>query len=282
MIFVSSLAFKNLSLTEACSICFNNNFNLEFTSSMDYSSDLDRIYQEFPLPKMTHNYFPPPKHPFVLNLASYDITIIQKSINHCKLNLLTAKKFNSPFYAAHAGFMVDPNPEDLGAQFDNLENLDVKGSMDLFIRSLIEIIEFAEFHNIDFLIENNVLIKSNYLYGISPLHCCSSAQIKYVFNKLNSPNFGLLLDTAHLKVSCNTLGLDLEDEFHSIRPFIKAIHHSDNDGFIDSNSKISKDYWFLKHLDSFNNCHHVLEISNLDVQDIKGTIQLFSEYGINS
>ena len=59
-----------------------------------------------------------------------------------------------------------------------------------------------------------------------------------------------------------------------IKGKIKAIHHSDNDGLIDSNDKITNNYWFLKYLRDFKNIPQVLEVKNLDNHEIDQQLKI--------
>ena len=54
-----------------------------------------------------HNYFPPPKKPFVLNLASMDEAIAQKTIDHIMYAIDVCKELNCKYYSFHAGFLCD-------------------------------------------------------------------------------------------------------------------------------------------------------------------------------
>ena len=100
-----------------------------------------------------------------------------------------------------------------------------------------------------------------------------------MFNKIKHEKFGLLLDTAHLKVSCKTLKLNLLDEFKKISPFIKAFHHSDNDGTIDNNLKLTNEYWFLDYFKDYQNYIHVLEVKSLNISEIENQIQFIKKHG---
>lgn len=277
-IYVSSLAFIGQSIEDILRISKENNLNLEFSSGMPYRDDMELIYTEAELTRMAHNYFPAPKEPYVLNLASSNPEIRAKSIQHCKNGLSLSKKSNSPFFAAHAGFCIDPDPNELGRKIEIKESYDKNTHKQIFLDSVLEILEFADEIGMDFLIENNVLAPFNY-DGANPLLCCDFAEIDWLFKEIKNPRLGLLLDTAHLKVSCQTLQLDLLQEFEKISPLVKAFHHSDNDGTVDCNFKLEKDYWFLPYMEKFKNYVHVLEIKADGINEIKQQIKLLEKNG---
>ena len=77
--------------------------------------------------------------------------------------------------------------------------------------------------------------------------------------------FKLLLDVAHLKVSCHTLGLNFSDEFNKMIEVSDYIHISDNDALADSNLALKNDSEIVK----------LLSESNLKDKDF--TIEVYSD-----
>jgi len=61
-----------------------------------------------------HNYFPPPKVPIVLNLASRDSVIASATIEHIKSAIQWSAELGQSVYSFHAGFLMDPKVEELG------------------------------------------------------------------------------------------------------------------------------------------------------------------------
>ena len=66
------------------------------------------LKQKYDLVYLVHNYFPPPKEEFVLNLGSTNNEIIRKSISLCKKAIDDAVVLGAPCYSIHAGFYFDP------------------------------------------------------------------------------------------------------------------------------------------------------------------------------
>ena len=244
-IYVSSVAFAGMQAEDMIDIVRQNGWGLEFSSGMAYQEDMEGLFLEATVKRMPHNYFPAPKVPFVLNLASSDETIRSISVNHCLNGLRIAKRSNSPFFAAHAGFCIDPDPALLGREIPFNSHFDREKNKELFLKSIEEILITAEQLELEFLIENNVIAGFNYNNNVNPFLCCESSEIEWLCNSFDNKLFGILLDTAHLKVSCHTLSKDKISEFKSIQLFVKGIHHSDNDGTKDDNLPLTNDYWFL-------------------------------------
>lgn len=280
-IYVSSLAFKGLSIQSISALAQENGFAIEFTSNIPYYAGIIDDFQKAAVKRMAHNYFPTPKVPFVLNLASTNKAIREQSIQHCIQGLHLCNKVNAPFFAAHAGFCIDPKPNELGRKFSAPDHIDRAVHVDIFLQSIRQLVETAASLNIPFLFENNVLIMDNVLSdGTNPLLCCEAVEIIKILKEINSEYCGFLLDTAHLKVSCKTLGLDRDDQMKILASQVTAIHHSDNEGHRDNNQPLTPDYWFLKHLPNFKDCVQVIEVHNLTTDGIKRHLTLLNGYGI--
>lgn len=283
-IYVSTTAFEKSSLESIIDIAEKNDLKIEFSSNLPYHPDSYSLVRAAKIDRITHNYFPAPETPYVLNLASLDKEIRQKSINHCMKALEFAKDISAPFYAAHAGYCLDPNPNNLGKKLNKKMGEKRDRYWDVFLESVHSIQRKASEIGVMFLIENNVLTKENLnsYENVNPLLCCDSTEINDLFTEFQSNYIGLLLDTAHFKVSSNTLGFDLLEGVKSISSFIKAIHHSDNDGEYDTNRPIENKYWFKKLMPDFKKTPHVLEVKNQSLTAIKEQEVLLTKFAINN
>lgn len=275
--YVSTLAFLGKNPEEINEIAIEHKLNIEFSSGMPYYENMADFFIKSPIKrKIPHNYFPAPKIPFVLNLASSNKQIRDESVAHCIQGIKLASLVKAPFFSAHAGFCIDPNPNELGRKIEYSLDYNKSKNWDLFFDSITKILKHADEDGVDFLIENNVIASFNLINGNNPLLCCESKDIDFLFQHINSSRLGILLDTAHLKVSCNTLNLNLHDELLEIGKYVKALHHSDNDGLVDDNQPIGKDYWFLKYMDSYRDFVHVLEVKKLNVTEILNNIKILT------
>jgi sugar phosphate isomerase/epimerase len=273
------MCFSNSTISEISKVAQSNNLNIEFSSSLKHNLSNVNIFNKFKInSKLIHNYFPAPKNPFVLNLASKNDEIRELSIKHCISNIELSAKNKINFYAAHAGFCVDPELNNLG-EFIQLKKGFVRSEhIDIFIESLNKILKVAESLKVNFYIENNVISNQNFRKNgnINSFLCCEAEEINYVFKKIKNDYFGLLLDTAHLKVSSSTLNLNPIEEVNKILYHIGAIHHSDNNGKIDSNDPLDKNYWFLKFKKYFDNWSHIIEVKNLTLNQINEQVSIIS------
>jgi len=272
---ISTIAFKDYTVEEIIAVAEKERWMIEFSSGLAYQAHLKDLYLKADIERLPHNYFPPPQDPFVLNLASLDKDIRERSVNHCIQGMRLAAASNSPFFSAHAGFCGDPNPEELGRKIEFKSGFNRTVYWENFIKSINDILKQAKVLGIDFLIENNVCAKFNLTSeNENPLLCAEPEEILKLFREINNTALGLLLDTAHLKVSSKALGFDLDNSVTVISNYVKAIHHSDNEGQIDTNDRLTDDYWFLPLINIFKDIIHVLEVKNISVETIKQQIEL--------
>lgn len=277
-IYISSITMHKYPLKDIISNCVNNDWALEFSSNIQYQSNLVQLYLNANIEKIIHNYFPAPEKAFVLNLASSNDEVRLASIKHCMLGIDLAKVSSKRMYSVHAGFCVDPGVSELGSKISVNSSFNKDANLQHFFNSLEQLLIYSKERRVELLIENNVISRQNLQKGINPLLCCSGAEIIFVMEQFKDRGLKLLLDTAHLKVSCKTLGLNLLSEMEKILPYVGAVHHSDNDGDIDSNLRLDMNYWARGFMQYFKSIPNVIEVLNLSVTEINEQIRLLKSW----
>ena len=181
---------------------------------------------------LCHNYFPPPSKDFVLNLASLNQETAQLSLDQVRSALRLSEKLGSKKYAFHAGFLIDIPLLQVGKSVEKREMFDAQLAIEQFKKNAQTISD--EFPQVDLYVENNVISNRNYLNydRFNPFFLTSSAGLS-LLDGLS--DYKPLIDVAHLKVSANTLGLDLEGELDDFMMRTDYIHISDNNGLADTN-----------------------------------------------
>ena len=223
-----------------------------------------------------HNYFPPPKNPFVFNLASPNNLIAEKSISHAKNAIKLSAALKRPIYSFHAGFLLDPNVSELGKHISALHINDRNKCLDLFLERIASLSEYASSINVQLLIENNVISDRNIKsFGEDPFLMTTPKEAKFIMENTPS-NVNMLLDVAHLKVSANSLDFDRLEMFSKCDSWIKAYHFSDNDGKSDTNNSVDADSWFWPHIKKKEN-YYTLEIYNIDMIDLKEQVNITND-----
>ena len=244
-IYISTGGYKDQKGTEIFELLKSKGIkNVEFSGGKyikNFDKNFNKNIKNYRNCSQLHNYFPPPKKSFVINLASSNKTIAKKSFNHIKKAINLAAKLNSNFYSFHAGFRIDPNPKLLGKEF--VKTIMIKKSIALskFRKNLLSLNKIAERKKVFLFVENNVITKKNIKkFGSNPLLLTNPNEIKNFFK--NTPkNIGLLLDVAHFKLSAKTENFSLDKGIKKVNKYIKGYHLSDNNGFVDSNKGIKKD-----------------------------------------
>ena len=226
-----------------------------------------------------HNYFTPPKNPFVLNLASADQKISNLSLNHVYNSIELSSRLGSKYYSFHAGFLCDLNISDLGKKISKRKLISRDKGIEIFLKKLELISIKAKEYDVNIMVENNVLSKNNLNeFGQNPLLMCDHEESKLIME--NSPgNINLLVDVAHLKVSSSSLQFNPQHMFKFCDQFIKGYHLSDNNGLSDTNESFTPNAWFWKSLNKNLDYYSIevygadeerlLELKNLTVQKIK-------------
>ena len=242
MIYVSSSCVKNNKIKDSVQELAGNGFkNIELSGGTEYyenfETDLLELKDKYNLNYRCHNYFPPPKKPFVINLASLNDEVFQMTFNHLKKVISLSERLGANKFAFHAGFFVDIRLGEIGKKLSRDDLFDKEKSIERFCSAYMMLKSQAK--NVSLFIENNVYSKTNaeVYKGENPLMMTNFSDYRSLKEKID---FNLLLDVAHLKVSTKTLGLDWESEFKNMINESNYIHISDNDGFHDLNNQLAK------------------------------------------
>lgn len=192
---------------------------------------------------LVHNYFPPPTNSFVLNLASSDESIRQRSLDFVLNALLLTSKLDSPFYSVHAGFITDPVSFGTTSFVFPMpaSSNEAQLAMERFVSTLKIALDYAENLNLQLLVENNVCTEE--LRG--KLLLTTAEEFLELFCLLPSQYLGLLLDTGHLNVTAHTLGFDPVTFVDRVAPFVRAFHIHENDGMADTHRCVQHGSWVL-------------------------------------
>lgn len=280
-IYVSTGAFKSKDIEWILKSAKENNIkNIELSSGLKYNSKtIDIVLKnkdDFNF--IVHNYFPSPKYPFVLNLASIDKSIIEKSMELCKNAIDLSVELGAEFYSLHCGFTFNSTGEELGNESQlALKRVAFDDAYNSFIANLKELCEYARNKNIKLAIENNVLAKFAVKCGKDMYIGVDTADFKQIFNDIIDDNLYMLLDLAHAKVSDTFLKFDIYTMVKELKNKILAVHISDNDGKRDSNLPISKGSDVTEIVKLLSNRHIVLESYNLEPKEIKSQVKLLEE-----
>ncbi len=249
---ISSTVFGRTDFESACRIAVEAGLpGLELSGNIAFLEDaaLSKVFASYRerIDLFIHNYFPAPKDPFVLYLSlrhHWD-----RSIDHCRRAIDLCQANGLKQYSLHAGFAIDLTPGDLGGHQEKLKPVDFDESRHNFFQACQHAAGYAQEKGVDLLVENNVVAVYNCPEGVNcRYHFADLEELPLFIEFFKRNNVGVLLDVAHLKVSAQTLGFDPVEFVRQVRPFIRAVHLSDNNGREDENLPVSEKSWFWGHL----------------------------------
>lgn len=272
--YFSTGSFLFPTLSETVAYAGEQGLNVELSSAVGYSPDIRQPLRESKgrVRFLVHNYFPPPKQSFVLNLASTDPLVHRRSVKLCRNAIDLCTELDAPFYSVHAGFAFHLSPEDLGnpraqGKLGAEKHIPREEAFQTFLDTIRELAGYAKSKKVGLLVENNVSTVENLNQnGESPLLLTNIDEIQRFFEKVNDPWVRFLLDVGHAKVSSRTFGEPAEDYFRRFGSRIEALHLSDNDGLRDKHLPFDETAWFLPFLTNFRAKPWVVEASRLSAE----------------
>ncbi len=258
MIYISSSCVKASLIKDSIEKLYEYGFqNIEFSGGTrpydEMESDILNFKNKYDLNYLCHNYFPPPQENFVLNLASLNKDIYERSFNHVKQALDLSARIGADKFAVHAGFLIDIPLNEIGQSVSSKQLFDEVKAKEQFFEAVKQLKIVADKYRIKLYIENNVVSTQNFknFGNTNPFFICSKQDAEEFIKLL--PSVQILVDLAHLKVSCKTLELNFEEQADYFLNITDYVHLSDNDGLSDSNKEIEQD----------SNVYEVLRKANL-------------------
>jgi sugar phosphate isomerase/epimerase len=283
-IYLSSGAFCSRSLPDIVQFSLDNGLaHIELSSGVRYEPDMlapVRASSGQPIRYLVHNYFPTPAEPFVLNLASADDQVLQRSCDLCKTAIALAAELGAPFYSVHSGFAVHLTPELLGdpvaqARLSKNAYMSYDAAYERFAETVKGLAEFAKSQGVRLLIENNV-VSPLYLskHGHNPFLMAIASEIVRLMEDINDATLGVLVDVGHANVSATALNFQREQFIETVAPYIGGFHLSDNDGQTDQNLPFDADAWFCPFLKDFPDTTLVIEAYRLSLEQMQQQYQV--------
>lgn len=254
MIYVSSSCVKAVRIADAVETLVDAGFrSIELSGGTEYypelESDLLELKEKFNLSYLCHNYFPPPKEPFVVNLASLDDSIRTKSLAHLGENIRVSRLLGGDRISFHAGFFVDISTAEIGHELGAATLSGRQEAINRFCDNYQELVAVAG--DLPVYVENNVYSQTNRknFAEETPFMLLNYTDFLELKRKID---FHFLLDVGHLKVSCRTLGLDFSSQLEKLFPLASYLHVSDNDGLEDLHGPVQMGGDIYRALSSFD------------------------------
>lgn len=266
MIYVSSSSVKTQKISEAIEVLAKSGFrNIELSGGTDYYEDFEKdifeLKQKYSLNYILHNYFPPPKEHFVLNISSLNDELYKRSMDNLIEAILLSKKLEAPCFGFHAGFLLELEVSDLGDPFFGDRLFDREKGIKRFCAGVRKLQEIAN-GEIDLYIENNILADSKNAHK-KPFMLITFEDYIELKKEIE---FNLLFDIGHLKISSQTLSLDFSSQAKNMANNAKYFHLSENNGLVDEHVEIGEqsNVWGLIKPFIKNDSIITLEIKGID------------------
>ncbi len=223
--------------------------NIELGSSHEYIEGIAKyltIYRrKYKMNFVVHHYFPPPKNPLMINLASQNPIVLKRSTERIKNSIKFCSDLGVDLFSFHAGFRIDP---DSRFRFDkNKPAVSYNEAFETFVKSLREIDNYAFKEGVKLAIENNVLSEYNLVNGKNRfLLMCEYKEFEQLFKEVPSNNLGIALDFGHLQVTSHWLKFDEYKFIEKVKEKIFVFQIHDNNHKVDTHSPLSETSWCLK------------------------------------
>ena len=277
MIYVSTACLKKTKIKESIEELARNGFkNIELSGGTkyykEYKKDLLFLRDKYNLNYILHNYFPPPPNDFILNLASLNDDIFKKTLKHYEKSIRLSEELGLKKYGFHAGYYIDFSLEEIGKNISNTEVCNKDKAIKRFCEGYNCLKEKAG--NIELYIENNALSYSNIqtFQNIQPFMLTNFNDYLELKEFID---FKLLLDLAHLKVSANSLNIDIDEQLKNLIPISQYIHLSDNDGLHDQHKHILKKSNLINILSKYDFTDKVITLEIYDsLEKLKESFEL--------
>jgi sugar phosphate isomerase/epimerase len=281
-VYISSGAFKTKKIDKIFKICEKLNIkNIELSANIEHDENIeDKIYKKIKnFNFLLHNYFPAPKEPFLLNFASSNEEIIQKSFNLAKKAIDISSIVGAEFYAVHCGFTFDSDGSHLGNSSQmNLKRISLDKAYNNFIKNIKILNNYAKRKNVKLAIENNVIADFGLIDGENKICLGADTEgLERIFDSINDDNLYLLLDLGHAKVNVNTVNLSIDKLIETFYEKIIGLHISDNNGKRDTNSKIGKNSDLVQYIMMLRDRYLIIEVYNLEEKEILEQIKIVKD-----
>jgi sugar phosphate isomerase/epimerase len=252
-------------------------FNIELGSNHVWEKKLNLLkLKKFNL--CVHNYFPVPKKNLVLNLASQNSKIREKSIYHVKKSIIFCKKVCANLYTFHPGFLTDPDGISISKKnYDflwndkKLANKNYSKSWQAMLKSLREIVKYAKWHKVKIAIETEGSIKAkNHLLMQKP------SEFSKLYKIFDKKDLGINLNIGHLNLASKAFRFNKFKFIELFSKYIVGMELSHNFGKKDDHLPIRKGSWYWKIIQDakYAKIPKILEFRNTNISKIKKTYKM--------
>lgn len=251
---------------------------VELGSTHRWQPDItEQLATHWSKPRLTHNYFPPAKVDMVLNIASADADIRDRSIRHMKHCLNVAGDIGADLYTIHPGFLAEPvgPSSDPGSRaFDfkfRSDSTPYDRAFELMIDALKDLLETAADHGMRLAIETEGSLTSA---GVTLME--QPAEYDRLFEIIPQGLY-INLNLAHTSLAAKGHGFDMAAFVSDMRNRIAAVEISHNDGHGDQHMPLEPGSPVLDWLPLLPDVPLILEFRSADADDIRRSASILRD-----
>ncbi len=243
----TTFAQLNSKATEIVDVMLNYGLaKIELGSIHCYESEVTSKLLAEPAQYLVHNYFPAPKKPFVVNIASLNDGIRQMSVEHILNSITFCKQIGASLYTFHPGFLSDPEGTttyETNFDFRFRSEKPRSGAYELafqrFIDAVGTITSHARSAGVQVAVESEGSVsKKDYLLLQRP------EEFDRFFAAVPDPIVGINLNLGHLHLAANAFGFAHFELIDQIAYRIVAIEVSHNEGMEDEHRPLVEKAWY--------------------------------------
>lgn len=254
MIYISSSLSTQHKIKDAILELIGLGFsNIELSGGTRYyegiNEDVLGLKKKYKLNLRVHNYFPPEPDNFVLNIASCDKIIRDKTFEFIENVISLNKTLGNDLCTVHPGLNKSLLMVKDGVLIEKEQNCKYKyrdNTKEDFYRGIKALSEKFSAHKMKVAIENFFPLSESFYSFLDKREDI----IGFLDFCRDIPNVGFLLDLAHLNVAADYFGFDkfqaAETIFDNYPDKIFEVHLSENKGDVDSHYLSALDSWQIK------------------------------------
>lgn len=247
-------------------------FNIELGAALGWQENFDFVLdfkKRYNANFTIHNFFPPPKEPFMLNIAAKDEERRKQQVSFAKSSIEWCRKLDSPIYSLHFGFRteVDEDTKTIGGDV-----LPAEQAYGYAKGSLLEILDYAAQYGVKVAAENMALREDDMLLN------CRPEEMQMLLRDVKNKNFGLLVDIGHLGITRTLMQFDIKKFIDKVqnRIFALHLHHFENN----LDHQPIKDEETLGFIDPslLRRVFAIVEVNNAEINEIVQSKKIVENY----
>ena len=208
--------------------------------------DLLDLRKRYKVNFLVHNYFPPARDSFVMNIASGDSALRKNTFDLISNAIRLTERLGNDLYTFHPGYNISSVTEKNGRFYEDLdvgESAGIQNTKRDFYQGMDFLLDRLAGKEIRIGVENLFPFHRNFYSFLDSIDDIEEFLDRYK----DVPNIGILLDLGHLNLAANVMGFDklniVERVMAEYPDKIFEVHISENDGSRDFHNVSELDSW---------------------------------------